>query len=277
MPLLGVAAAAPSDVEHQRRRFVETVEQILPQRNEIIEKFNELVETFNDHFSGPFGWWRRSVSSRAEYEEGKAALEQVRRDLEETPFPEETGGGSILDVADRVINQHTPVVSLFLTSLDWVERSMTPLSDLYADVFTPADGRRLEDWDDQARAAYDDIVAQQQKSVEAAKDIASFMSAWLAGIADDNVEYVVFLLSQLAEIANKIVAAIAALVDSFGVFTLLELAELVGQLVEDAINVLGQTARRISSAIQTVIEAERVLNDHSFFPDGNWPVAVDRP
>src|SRR5690606_26786660 len=189
----------------------------------------------------------------------------------------ETGGGSILSLAERVVNQHAPVVSLFLTSMNWVERSMNPLSNLYADIFTPADGRKLEDWDDRARAAYDDIVAQQQRSIEAAKDVAGFMSSWLAGIADENVEYVAFLLNQLAEIAKKIVAAISALVDSFGVFTLLELAELVGEFVGDAINVLGATARRISSAIETVLEAERVLDDHSFFPGGNWPAAVDRP
>lgn len=125
--------------------------------------------------------------------------------------------------------------------------------------------------------AYNDIVAQQQKSTEAAKDVASFMSSWLAGIADDNVAYVVFLLNQLAEIANEIVAALVALADSFGVFTLLKLAELVGTFVEDAINILGETARRISSALTTVIEAERVLADESFFPGGNWPIAVDRP
>lgn len=277
MPLLGVAAANPSDVDHQRRIFIDAVEQILPKRNEIVEKFDELVEKFNDHFSGPVGWWRRSVSSDDEYDEGKAALDQIKKDLKEKPFPEETGGGSILDVADRVIRQYTPVISLFLTSMDWVERSERPTSNVYADMFTPAHGRNLEDWDDNARDAYNDIVAQQQKSTEAAKDVASFMSSWLAGIADDNVAYVVFLLNQLAEIANEIVAALVALADSFGVFTLLKLAELVGTFVEDAINILGETARRISSALTTVIEAERVLADESFFPGGNWPIAVDRP
>jgi hypothetical protein len=277
MPLLGVAAADPGEVDHQRRTFEDTAAQILPQRNEILEKFNELVDRFNDHWTGPVGWWRRSVSSKDEHEEGKRAIEQVRIDLEETPFPEETGGGSILDVADRVINKHTPVLSLFLTSIDWVDKSESPTSDVSADIFAPADGRNLEDWDDKARNAYNDIVAQQKESTTAAKDVASFMSAWLAGIADDNVGYVVFLLNQLAKIANKIISALVALADSFGVFTLLELAELVGQFVEDAINVLGETARRISSALVRVIDAEGVLNDHSFFPDGKWPVAVDRP
>lgn len=89
MPLTGVLAAVPSEVDRERQGFVETVEEILPERDELIGEFNRLVETWNDHW----GWFHRNLWNREEHSEEQDVLERIRRDLEETPFPEETGGG----------------------------------------------------------------------------------------------------------------------------------------------------------------------------------------
>lgn len=272
MPLTGLLAAVPSEVDRERQRFVETVEEILPERDELVGEFNNLVEMWNDHW----GWFHRNLWNREDFNEERDVLERIRRNLEETPFPEETGGGSILDLADRVVNHHTPVVSLFLTSMRWVDDTMTPTSEVYNRIWSVADGRDLAQWDGEARTAYNDIVAQQQQSTEAAKDLASFMSAWLSNIADDNVGYVTDLLDRLADLAGIIAAGIAALADSFGVFTLQKIAELVGEVVQQAISHLGEIARRISAAVDRIIDAERALGDHSYFPGGKWPLAVDR-
>jgi len=271
VPLLGVAAAQSSTVERARDLFVDYVEQMLPQRDKVIDTFNELVEKFEGHWD----WFHRTWN-RDEYEDEKEIIDSIREHIEERAFPEQTGGGSILDVADRVINHSAPIVSLFLTSMRWVDDAMSPISDIHSRIWTVRDGRDLADWDGQARTAYDDIVAQQQETTNAAKDLAAFMSSWVAEIAEDNVGYVKQLLDRLGDIVSTIAAGIVALVDSWGVFTLLKIAELVGQFVGEAISQLGEIAVQIASALSRIIEAEQVLTDYSYFPDGTWPAAVDR-
>ena len=267
-----LTAMAPDEIDRERRSFLEAVDELLPERDTLVDRFNELIDKFNGHWD----WLHRNIFNRDGYAQERALIDEIRHHIEEATFPDITGGGSILDVADRVINHHTPVVSLFIASLGWVQDVMSPTSEVYNQIWTVEDGRRLAGWGGEARSSYDDIIGQQQSATTAAKDLASFMSGWLSTIAEDNIGYVRFLLDKITEIANHLFAAIAAIGTSGGVFTLEDVANAIGTAVAAAIDHLGEIAERIASALTNLIDAEAALSDFSHFPNANWPEAVSR-
>jgi hypothetical protein len=81
----------------------------------------------------------------------------------------------------------------------------TPTSELYNDIWGPEHSRNLAVWEGEARAAYDEIVEQQQNAVQQMVKIADDLSIWLSDVAIGNTEFIISLQSQLAQIANTLI------------------------------------------------------------------------
>jgi hypothetical protein len=87
-----------------------------------------------------------------------------------------------------------------------------------------------------------------------------------------------FKLADRSTLASSVPASFPALLCSaelrgirtVGILTLLKAADFVGAVIGFAI------AERIAVAIDRIPEADRVIGDFRYFPDGRWPVAVTR-
>jgi hypothetical protein len=285
MPLMAIAAADPDLILDEQAEFEEIIADLDDARQELVDGFDSLVDRFNEIWTGPIDWFRRTVFDRGEHQDQRDAIEQIRKDLFGDPEPnpdtqftnDEGGEGTIYDLATKMFEHHTPVMSLFIMSSRWVTDTKSQTSNMFAHIWQPEDGRNLAGWRDEARSAYDDIVDQQKASVQALEDMASFMSSWLADIATDNVEYVTFLLGKLGEITNIIIESVGRLTNAGGATIVWEVARLVGAAIELAIDHLGTIANNIAAMVERLIKAnDEVLLDFSSFPDGNWPEAVTR-
>lgn len=287
MPLTGVAAADPNLLLEEKAEFEEILAQLDQERKALIDGFDSLVNHFNEVWTGPIDWFQRTLFDRGEHQDQRGAIDRIREDLfggdPESPygrtrFTEDEGGeGGIVDLATKMVEHHTPVLSLFIMSSRWVTDVKSPISNMFAHLWQPEDGRNLAQWDDEARRAFDDIIDQQKDAVQAVEDMASFMSGWLADIATSNVEYITYLTSKLGELTSTIIKAVGRLTNTAGGSIIWDVAEVVGEAVSKAIDHLGEIARNIAEMIKRIIEANnKVLLDFSFFPDGKWPEAVTR-
>ncbi|HEY1143291.1 MAG TPA: hypothetical protein VGE68_04580, partial [Sphingomicrobium sp.] len=104
---------------------------------------------------------------------------------------------------------------------------------------------------------------------------ASFISDWLYGIAQDNVEYSTGMATLLSDLAGKLAAAILKAGSIIDIpFTISDLADVVGALVQVALENLLTIVERITEAGENV---RQIVSDHvdeSKFPGGQWPQAV---
>lgn len=145
MVLMGVAAADPDLVLEEQAEFKGIIDDLGKARQELVDGFDSLVERFNDIWTGPIDWFKRTVFDRGEHQDQRDAIEQIRRHLfggdpgEGTQFTADEGGeGGINELAEKMVEHHTPVLSLFIMSSRWVTDTKKETSNMWAHLW----GRR---------------------------------------------------------------------------------------------------------------------------------------
>lgn len=241
-------------------------------RDDVYEAYHNLVRAWEDSW----GWWKRTVFGRGDYEAERKAVERIWDTIEQTRMNREGITGSVLELANRVLDHHYPVISLFRISSRWITDTYRLTSEVYGDIALPEHGRDLAGWDGPARAAYDDLTDHQHSAVAAMRDVAGDIGIWLSDIAVGNVEFIVELVSELGSLANSLIDETGKLVNTAGVGVVWAVAAVIGSAVERAINTLGIVVTNVASMAANQIHADRIIMDHSYFPRGNWPEAVSR-
>jgi hypothetical protein len=180
----------------------------------------------------------------------------------------------ILSEAETAIRNGTPVLSLIHHSYAWVTTVKTPASDLMykVDDFVNYD---FVSWSGPAAEVYKDKRARQKDAVGELVAKAEFISSWLFKIAKANVDYAV----ELAKVLTALVGALAAALVNAGsvinlLFSLDDLAELVGRFVEGYLNAVLLRVRLLVESLGDVRDLFSVVGDHSKLPGGKWPEAV---
>ncbi|GGQ83126.1 hypothetical protein [Couchioplanes azureus] len=224
---------------------------------QIIDGFNRLVGEINE---------KRWLL-------GGAVLLWVKEKLEGA----QEGLRKIVEKAQYVVEHSTPVVSLILTSFDWLNQVQKPASGAAGRV--PVKGDKLVYWKGQAADAYNAKLSFQQAAASDMATKADFISTWLFTIAKANVDYAV----KMGEYVSLIAGAITqAAVDAASVFGIIEainaVADAAGDLVEKALNQLFNIANRVVDLLKNARDATASINNVEKLsgpPVGTWPQAVN--
>jgi hypothetical protein len=221
----------------------------------IVSGFNDLVRAVNKHL------W---ILGAAGILWIKHKLEQVRDSAQK-----------LIDKARYMIEHSTPILSLILTSFDWISQVQRPASDVAARLPVATDN--LVYWSGGAADAYNNKLGPQK---DAASDVvlkADFISAWLFSIAQTNVDYVVKMAEVVSLLAGKITQAAVDAGSVFGVIEAINaVASAAGDIVERGLNTLFGIASRLVALLKNVRDASASINNHEKLPGGAWPQAVAR-
>jgi hypothetical protein len=180
----------------------------------------------------------------------------------------------LLKVAEYVVKNGSPVVSLINHSFDWVTKVKTPASDLQFQVDDLVN-YDFALWSGQAAEVYKDKRSKQKDAVGEIVVRAEFISSWLFKIAKANVDYVV----ELGRALNAILGQVAKAAVNAGtlinlLFAIDDVAEIVGTGVEEALNGLLAIVQRLVASLGDVRDLTTVVGDRSKLPGGKWPEAV---
>jgi hypothetical protein len=180
----------------------------------------------------------------------------------------------ILSVAETVVRNGTPVLSLIHHSYAWVGTVKVPASDLMykVDDFVNYD---FASWSGPAAEVYKDKRAKQKDAVGELVAKAEFISTWLFKIAKGNTDFAV----EVAKVLTAVLGAFAAGVVNAGsivnvLFAVDDLAEIVSRLVEGCLNTGLLVVRRMVEILGDTRDLLSAVGDHSKLPGGKWPEAV---
>jgi hypothetical protein len=237
--------------------FRRAVEQSRNGVQQIIDGFNQLVGEIND---------KRWLLGAAVLLWIKHKLDGAREGLQK-----------IIEKAQYLVDHSTPVVSLILTSFDWLNQVQKPASAAAGRV--PVKGDKLVYWKGEAADAYNAKIPFQQAAAGDMATKADFISTWLFTVAKANVDYAV----KMGEYISLIVGAVSqAAVDAASVFGIIEainaVADAAGALVEKALNQLFSIASRVVDLLKNARDATASINNVEKLvgpPAGTWPRAVN--
>ena len=225
--------------------------------DKIIEGFNNLVEEVKDKawlLGGAILLWMKSK------------LDDVREAIKK-----------LIEKAKYMIKHSTPIVSLILTSFDWLTDVQNPASAAAGRV--PVKGDKLVYWKGEAADAYTNKLPFQQGAASDMATKADFISTWLFTIAKANVEYAVKMAENISLVAGEIVQAAVDAASVFGIIEAINaVAGAVGSLVENALNALFDIANRVVDLLKNARDASASINNVEKLvgpPSGTWPQAVN--
>lgn len=183
----------------------------------------------------------------------------------------------LIDKAQYMIQHSTPVVSLILTSFDWLSQVQKPSSAAAGRV--PLKGDGLLYWKGEAADAYGARLPFQQSAASDMATKADFISTWLFTIAKANVEYAVKMAENISMLAGEITQAAVDAASVFGVIEAINaVAGATGQIVENALNTLFGIATRVVDLLKNARDASASINNVEKLvgpPAGSWPQAVN--
>jgi hypothetical protein len=241
------------DLESVRAAFYQGVEDARKGVGLLVSGFNDLVHAVNKHL------WLL----------GAAGVLWIRHKLEQV----RDAAQKLVEKARHMIDHSTPIVSLILTSFDWISQVQKPASDAAARI--PVTTDNLVYWSGGAAQAYTNKTGPQK---DAASDVvakADFISTWLFSIAQTNVDYVVKMAEIVSLLANKITQAAVDAASVFGVIEAINaVAGAAGDIVERGLNTLFGIASRLVALLKNVRDASSSINNHEKLPGGAWPQAV---
>jgi hypothetical protein len=234
--------------------FDEALKQVTTSNNDMINGYNSLVNALNSH-GGVTG------AAMALYLKDK--VRDIRHAVEE------------LDrIAKGLIEHSMPVVSLLLTSYDWNNQLFRPTTSIAGFAARKADD--LVYWKGGAADAYNGNKIGPQ--ADAAADLAAkvdFMSVWLFGIAQANLDFIKGMVAIFASFVKDITAAV---IDAGSIVGALEavgtLAGLCGSVLEQAINFPVTLLAKFVANLKSSRDATATMNNLVKLPGGHWPVAV---
>jgi len=183
----------------------------------------------------------------------------------------------LIDKANYMIEHSTPIVSLILTSFDWLTDVQHPASAAAGRV--PVKDDKLVYWKGEASDAYNNELPFQQGAANDMAAKADFISTWLFTIAKANVDYAVKMAENISMLAGEITQAAVDAASVFGVIEAINAcAGAAGALVENALNTLFGIANRVVDLLKNARDASASINNVEKLagpPSGTWPQAVN--
>lgn len=237
--------------------FNRSIEQVRTGVQQIMDGFDRLIEEIRDKAwligAGLMLWIKQKLDG------ARAGLQ------------------TIIKKAQYLIDHSTPVVSLILTSFDWLSDVQKPASAAAGRI--PVKGDKLGYWKGEASDAYGRKIPFQQGAASDMATKADFISTWLFTIAKANVDYAVKTAEYISLIAGKVTQAAVDAASVFGIIEAINaVADAAGSIVEKALNQLFGIANRVVDLLKNARDASASINNLEKLsgpPAGTWPQAVN--
>lgn len=260
-PTGGSPDAGP--IEGQRLMLEKAFDSLREAVDQCVNEFNRVVNEVNAYRAvienQPF-YYIRAASLALHFIDKN--IERIRELLKEP-----------LNLAEEVLQNWVPMVSLFVTSGDYLNTIRGPLHAIAHEVKAPADDN-LHYWSGAAASAYQVKQDGQQEAVEASAEFAQAVSEWLFNIGKMNVAYIVRLVQALIDAAMELVNITvngAAIINIQ--FAIDDAGDMIAKLVQTVLNELVEIANTIVATIEDynkmTVEKSKVG-----LPEGRWPQAV---
>ncbi|GLY99333.1 hypothetical protein [Actinoplanes sp. NBRC 103695] len=237
--------------------FRRAIEQARTGIGQIVESFNSIVEKVHD--------WGL-LAGGAVLLWAKEKLDEFRTKLVE-----------LVGKAQHMVEHSTPIVSLIITSFEWLERVQKPATGVAGQIAVKGD--RLVYWKGAAAETYGAKLPFQQAATSDMAAKADFISTWLFTIAKANVDYARSLGSYVSEIAGGLISAAATATTVIGIpWAIDQLAKIVGGLVTKALDDTMNMASRLVEVLKSARDAKASVNNVEKLagpPVGTWPQAVN--
>lgn len=226
-------------------------------RDKLVEKAHEMVDAYNANR------WRFGILDIA------VVRPAVGKVLDTLP--------QLIATVDYALDHYVPVLSLFRGAANWTRHAMTPVSEIVGAIDRDIDKASL-DWQDRGREIYaGDVVPHQRDAAAAVKDNAAHISNMLAEIGRANIGYATDIIKKVAEVYARIVAIVIELASIVGSpFAIQDAAGLVERAINHFVGLVSASVNHFAETIVRIQDAENEISDHTFFPNGHWPQAVER-
>jgi hypothetical protein len=238
--------------------------------NAAVQKIKDSIEKAKSEFSKIVGHVKKWA-----WVLGAAALWWIKNKLDSVKHAAE----QLLEKEQYFVEHAGGVPSLILMAFKWLTVVQKPASGIGGQI--PNGGNNLVYWKGEAADVFGKKIPFQQNASNDMATKADFISTWLFTIAKANVEYAVKLAENLSMLVGHLVQAA---IDAEGVFTVLEavnaLADAVGSLVENALNILIGIANNLVDALKNMRDATAAIDNLANLPGppaGTWPQAVNVP
>ncbi|GAA0798660.1 hypothetical protein [Spirilliplanes yamanashiensis] len=254
-----MAPPQAAEIDEARELFDRAVAEVRAGVGLVVDNFTRLVDNLNDH-----RWLVAAggLLTVAGWEWAKGKIDELRAGVVE-----------LLDKAQYALDHSTPIISLILTSFDWVSGVYGPASDIAGRVPVKAD--HLLYWKGEAADAY---AAKLSAQAAAAGDVAAkadAVSTWLFTVVKANVEYLVTMGGYISILAGDLAAAA---IDAASVAGFLEAigkcGSMLGRVIEKGLNDLMNLSKRLVDQLKNVRDIEAMVTGKEKMPGGHWPQAV---
>jgi hypothetical protein len=248
------ASLLVGDVESSKVALERAFESIRRGIDTCVGAFNGIVDKFALYLPLIPPWAVRSV---------QLALHLIRVQLRD-----------LLDIAQKVLQSGVPVLSLFITSIDYLNAVERPISDISYEIGTPKSDD-LHHWSGAANLAYKQKQTAQKAAADRVMENATFMSKWLFDIGKANVAYAVEVVKILIDAGSEMIAVTANGFSAINIqFALDDAADAIQKLIKGGLNQLAELANRFTALIGNVRDLMEKRNRQSELQNGHWPQAV---
>jgi phage-related protein len=234
-------------------------------QDKVVQLFNQLVERANT-----FMQYAPIVSPGL----GGLAVWWVSRNMKEIRAALQR----LFEIVKIAVERHVPVISLIITSFDWIHDVKTPVSELVATSTGRGRGPEnfdFEKWEGQARSAYDRKVSIQSDALSELQSRADFISGWLYEVVKSNVGWAVKMVDILSSLVGPLTSAVANAATVVNApFAIDDVADLIATAIEAGIAALTALVERAVEIIGQFRDLASIVSDHSKLPGGAWPEAV---
>jgi hypothetical protein len=243
----------------------QSVDQMVANHDKVVQLFNQLVGKANTFIQyapivspglgGLAVWW---VSRN---------MDRIRAEIEK-----------LLKIVKEAIERHLPVISLIITSFDWIHDVKTPVSNLVATASGRGSGPEnfgFDKWEGSARTAYDRKATIQQDALSEVQARADFISGWLYEVVKGNIGWAVKMVDILTGLVGPLTSAVinaATVVNA--PFAIDDCADLISAAIEAGIQALTALVERAVEVIGQMRDLASIVGDQSKLPGGAWPEAV---
>lgn len=177
---------------------------------------------------------------------------------------------------EQFFKHQVPVIALIKASFDWLTQMQKPVSDIASRVGDFEQNKNCGEWTGQAATYYSvQVVARQQKALDALSPKAEAISKWLTQVAQANIKFLNTYAARIGDIASNAVAALISASTIIGVLEAIgDAAEVCGKLVDSAVTVFGDSVEYYNQAMSFMRDAVSTRTSTGAFPRDAWPQAV---
>lgn len=251
-------------IEQAKGEFQNKTDELDAKRGEVENKWNEAVRKVNSALDD-VGWFTDNIwFLNDDVDRLRELTNECSKRLQE-----------LLNDIVKVVRGSVPVLSLFDAAVRWSNDIQQPVSSSSGIVSQPA-VFSLRQWEGTAKDAYYiNVLPMQGKAVDGITTTSTGVSKWLADVASKNLNFMLELITPVAELLNSIVAAAVAAASVAGLLEAIgKAADAIGKAVEKILLIIKDTAKKVGETMKMAVDALTIANDNGPFPGGRWPDSV---